>query len=413
MRRRRFERAIRVRVAAGFIRPPADLPRGALRVMPGRKLLVDLAEGLVCLFVVVLQDVMRREVVQRFFRPALRRKLVHGAANDPEILVVIAELARGDGVEEERFTLPRRVLDVRAHEIACGARVLEIVLALAEPQLHELPIVGVSRGRTQRLEDGLRLRVPPRGEKALAASDFELVAVRAGSDRSDRQVRELVACHWRQIAEREFVHDARERFGRLLLIAGRLRCAAEPHQHIVGSGRLQSREPVVHGHRGSGIVQRFVGVRLAHRRGFREIADGLARRERLKRPARVGGASKPELREPLVVLGVKAERALSHQRLRENRERAREIVVDLELDRLRQVAKCGRACFGARCGVGRQPEQRRVGGKPWMQRRLERRLHHRLARLLCARRGIADDERRSERESEKQGSVHGCRSTTF
>src|SRR5260221_10452790 len=99
MRGRGFEGAVRVGVAARLVRPPADLPRRTFRVMPGRKLLVHLAERFVRLLVVVVEDVMRRAVVERFLGPALRRELVHQAPDDAEVLVATAELARGDGEE--------------------------------------------------------------------------------------------------------------------------------------------------------------------------------------------------------------------------------------------------------------------------------------------------------------------------
>jgi hypothetical protein len=67
----------------------------------GRKLLVHFAERLVGALIFVLQDVVRREIVQRFFRPALRRELVDQPADDAEVIGVVAELAGCDGVEEQ------------------------------------------------------------------------------------------------------------------------------------------------------------------------------------------------------------------------------------------------------------------------------------------------------------------------
>ena len=133
---------------------------------------------------------MRREVVQRFFRPALRRELVDQPADDAEVFVVVAELARRDGVEEERFALARGLLDVRLDAVARVARPLQEVVALGEPQLDELAVVAL-RGLAQALERRARLRVPLGAEQPLGAPELQLVAVRAGRDRRDRQVLEL------------------------------------------------------------------------------------------------------------------------------------------------------------------------------------------------------------------------------
>ena len=55
----------------------------------------------------------RGEIVQRFLGPALIRKLVDNPPDDAEVFVVVAELARRDRVEEQRFALPRALLEKR------------------------------------------------------------------------------------------------------------------------------------------------------------------------------------------------------------------------------------------------------------------------------------------------------------
>src|SRR5476651_1272264 len=113
MRGRGLEHAYGLGVPRVLVGPPANLPRGALRVVPRRKLLVHLPEGALRALIVALQDVVGREIVEGFLRPALRRELVDNPLDDAEILVVVAELARGDRIEKERFALPCAFLEIR------------------------------------------------------------------------------------------------------------------------------------------------------------------------------------------------------------------------------------------------------------------------------------------------------------
>ena len=117
---------------------------------------------------------------------------------------MVAELARGDGVEEERLALPRRLVDVRLDAVARRAGALQEIVALGEAQVDELSFVALGRG-AQGFERGARLHVPLRAEEAFGASELELVSIRPCGDRPDRQVRQLVARRRREIAERKFV----------------------------------------------------------------------------------------------------------------------------------------------------------------------------------------------------------------
>ena len=205
---------------------------------------------------------MRREVVQRFFRPALGRELVDQLADDAEVFGLVAELAGRDGVEEQRFALSRRLLDVRLDAVARVARPLQEVVALGEPQLDNLAIVSLRR-MTQALECRARLWVSLGAEQPLGATELQLVAVRARRDRRNRQTLELGARERRQIAEWELVHEAREGFGGFRGVARRFGRSPQPHQNVFRRGRLRFREALVDLHGGSLIAQRLVALRFA------------------------------------------------------------------------------------------------------------------------------------------------------
>ena len=184
MGRRRFEHPDRLRVRSVLVRPPADLPCRALRVVTGRILLVHLAESRIRGLVVVADDVVARQVVERFFRPALVGELGDDPADRARVFGIVAELARRDGVEEQRFALPRRLVDVWPDAVARVALALQVVVAFGEPQVDQLAIVDRG-GAPQRFVQRARLRIALRAEEALGAADFELVPVRARFDRGD------------------------------------------------------------------------------------------------------------------------------------------------------------------------------------------------------------------------------------
>ena len=279
---------------------------------------------------------MGGEVVQRLFSPALGRKLVDQARADGQVFIVVAEVAVRDRIEEQCLPLPRCLVVIGPDAFARRPRLLLEVIALGEAQLNELLIVALGRG-AQVVENRPRRRVPLAAEQALGASELEFVAVRSGHNRRDRQRLQLRLGDRREITERELVEHARKRFDRLVRRAGRLRRPSQPHQHVVGRSGLRLRQALVDGERGCLIVQRLGCVGLAQRCGFGEEADRVLRAERLEGLARVGGAPETQFRDALVVLSVAAEHALPDGLLLEQRQRAREVAVDLEPDRRGEI----------------------------------------------------------------------------
>ena len=244
-----------------------------------------------------------------------------------------AELAKREGVKEQRFGLARRAIDIRAQAVARVAGTLQEIVAFGEPQVDQLSIVALS-GVSQPLERRPRLRVPLASEEPLGTSQFQLVANAAGRDRlAVVEPIDLGPGHRRQIAERELVVHARERCLGLFQIAGGFRGSADAHQHIVWRRRLDRREPFVDGEGGPLITEDLIALRFAQRRGFHQKPGRLARQQGLEREARLVGMSEPKFGQSLVILRVMGEQSLPDGRLREYRQRLPVLAVDLELDR--------------------------------------------------------------------------------
>src|SRR5262249_56190010 len=97
---RAFEHAQRFGVVAGCVGVPAVLPGGALGVRARREPLVQLLERLGREVVLVREDVVRAEVVERLARPAAVRERVDQRTRQPRALVDVAQAAnRAEGAE--------------------------------------------------------------------------------------------------------------------------------------------------------------------------------------------------------------------------------------------------------------------------------------------------------------------------
>ena len=253
---------------------------------------------------------MRGEVVQRLFGPALRRELADQPPDDAQILGVVAELAARDRVEKERLALARRLLDVRPDAVARVARPLQEVVALGEPQLRPArgrrpapPGAGRRRRRApartaSRRTAARRVRAPACSGSCRARS--AAIGSVSSSELGDR----------REVAERELV-DARARTprspSRCCRSLAPLAPAASAHRRAPsssssrGARKSRARPP---------DRRALRRPRLRAARRLDEEADRVLRRQRLEGPARVRRPPEPQLREPLVVLRVVAERAL-------------------------------------------------------------------------------------------------------
>ena len=98
----------------------------------------------VCAASVVLvgDDVVRAEVVERLVGPGAVRELRDERARQRDRLLVIAQAAKRAQIEELRFGLARRAFEIRPHAVARGGVTFEEVVALGDAEIDDLAIVA-------------------------------------------------------------------------------------------------------------------------------------------------------------------------------------------------------------------------------------------------------------------------------
>ncbi len=240
---------------------------------------------------------MRRQVVERFFRPRIGGELSRQRISQAHVLRMLAQLARGGEMEEPGFGTPRGAVQPRKKRDAGCVVALEIVVALGQAQRHQLVVVRGRHGQ-QRLEGIARLRVPARRKEALRALELLAVAHRPSFKRRPRlEVGQLCRGGRRQLAERIDLVQPGQRFDGAGAIAGRQPGAAEPQQQVVGGRGGALRQHVVVDD-GAGRVARGFGEFA------RAQADGIAKRardgvgrKRVPRLARLVGPPGPRQRK--------------------------------------------------------------------------------------------------------------------
>jgi hypothetical protein len=154
-----------------------------------RKSVEQLLERLRREIIVVGDDVLRAEVVQRIRRPAAVRKVRQDGARERDDLILQAQAAQRAEIEEPRFGLARRLVEIRLHAVARRGVALEEIVALRDPQVDHFPIVA-GHLTLQILERAARLAVALRAEENQRAAE---VPLRIGDDevlqRSERVAR--------------------------------------------------------------------------------------------------------------------------------------------------------------------------------------------------------------------------------
>src|SRR4030095_11254657 len=91
--------------------------------------------------VLVFEDVVRAEIVQRLFGPRAVGKIGHQLTGERYELVRSAELAHRAEIEEPRFGSPRRGIEIWLQPVAGRGVPLEEVLAFRNPQVDQFAVV--------------------------------------------------------------------------------------------------------------------------------------------------------------------------------------------------------------------------------------------------------------------------------
>ena len=324
---------------------------------------------------------MGAEIVQRLFGPGVAREIADERPRLRHVLVVLTELAQRGEIEESRFGLPRRTIEVRAHAVAGGVVALQMKVTLGDAQIGELAIIAAGLPLNL-LERRPGFGVAARSEQHGRPAEILLVA---GLDDLVLQGREMRRGGGRKIRQRELVIDPQVGRCRCLAVAGAHRHRAKPRQHVI-----RDEMPVV----GNAAVDRSRIVEAT--RGFRRFAerqrrvqrdrsDGLAAGQRLEGAPRLRELLQTQLDEALVVVDVIEQR----RRRRQPAERGlcrRVLAGVVELDGRSQGLRRGIGASGAIRSRGDEPQIAFAGRKRRMLGRSERRLAHGPAGHWCRRR---------------------------
>ncbi len=138
------------------------------------KLFEQLAERVGGQVVLIREDVLRPEVVQRLVGPRAVREIRDERSRQPDSLIRIPKPAQSAEIEEPRFRATRRLIEIRPRAVAGRGVLLQEVIAFGYSQIDDLAIVTADL-RLQGLERRARLRVAPGAEQSQRAPEIELV----------------------------------------------------------------------------------------------------------------------------------------------------------------------------------------------------------------------------------------------
>ena len=304
--RSRFEDPRRIIEAPVLVRPPADLPRRALGVTALGETRRQLPKRGVRLRVIVVTDVVAGQVVEHFLGPRAVGKRRDELVREPHVVVAIAQLANRRQIEESRFGHARAIFQIRRERVRSRAMTTQVVIALGEPEPHELAVV-VFGERLQRIVDPARVRVATRREEALGAPELQLESIRGHAAAERRaQSAQLALSDRCLIGQRELVHHAQQGVDGEIAVACRFGASRQAHAHHFGRERPTCHELLVDLHGCTVIGLRLRRLGLADERPVREIARNRLRPQRLEESPRLGGLREPEASRRRVVGGIRA-----------------------------------------------------------------------------------------------------------
>ena len=288
------------------VRPPASLPGRPLRVAMLGKPLQQLAEHAIRRGVLVDDDVMRREVVQRFRRPLALRKVRDQLTREGHVARLIAERAYGGQIEETRFRFAPAAFDVPLQRVACRPMPIQVIVGFRQAQRDQLALVAL-RGARERLEGGARLRPPPRGEQLFRAGQLTGEPIGRHQGRRLETLEPLLRVG-RFRAQRKVVVDAAVRLQRVLGVPRCFLGASEREKDLFRITDLVVAEAFEKVFGAIRVVARDRDVPKQQRRAFSQVALGLARKQRGERRIGLVKARQPFERHGSVVVRVRLER---------------------------------------------------------------------------------------------------------
>ena len=300
---------------AGAILPPAEAPRRAGAVLALREPLEIIGEHGPRGRIVVGDDVVRGQVVQRLFRPRARLEVGCQRAGRRHVAGVIAERARRGEVEEARLGFPLGARQVRLQRGDGLPVPAEIVVALGDAQGDQLALVAAAR--RQRLERGLGVGVTARGEELLGTSQLaRVIGGRRGAEGD--HLRPRVG---RDVAHRIAVVEVAVDLERPLAVAAGRQRPRQSEQHGVGLLRLVLRQRLVERRGGREVAGLLRRHRFADERPLAEHAGRTRRDDGVERLARADRFAAAQIDQRGVVARVLGDRRLRQRRSHEQRAR--------------------------------------------------------------------------------------------
>ena len=262
-----LEDAHGVRVVAVLVAPPPGLPCGALGALACREHLIQLPEDLCRLLVVVLENVVGAEIVERLLGPRAVGIIAGERVRLCEELVGAAEAPERAQREEARLRLTGAAIEPRPDTVERRLVPLQEEIGFGDAQIRQLAIVA-RRFRLQRRECRARVRVPARAVQLRGPPEIGFVSLT--HDQIPQRV-ELCRRGHRRVRERVLVVDPDERVRGLSSIArgpGGL-CLLE--KDLIADGQLVGGQLLVDVERAGVIAERGGRFRVAEGRGNGEI----------------------------------------------------------------------------------------------------------------------------------------------
>jgi hypothetical protein len=290
-RRRRLEQADRLAWVAALVRPPPRAPGRAIGEGARGKRREHAREHVRRRRVVVGEDVVRPEIVQRRLGQRRAGMILDEPPHRRDVLVVPLQTAqRGEIGNLGLVVRAWRLGKIRPQRVARRGKTAQADVALRQTQV-QLPAIVAGGAASKRLERLARVRVTSRGEQHLRALRLERVAIGnpVTAEPRQRDVRIL-----RLGRQRQLVVDLRIGRARGALVA---RALGRLAQTLVGQRRARNAllrqrvvrrhgiDPVAGDHRRigqqpqRGLAQRAAGRSLEDQPCGRDRAIGLARGE--------------------------------------------------------------------------------------------------------------------------------------
>jgi hypothetical protein len=224
-----------------------------------RKPSQQFAEDGISVIVAVDDDVVRRQVIERFRRPLGVGMVLDKLPRQRDVGVGLARATNRCEIEVACLGLTAGSLDVRLKKLPRLAEAIEVIGAFSKPQRDQFFIVTAGDTK-KRVEAGARLCPAPAIEKQLRPGQLALKLI-GRDERNCFDTGDSILRIHRLCAERVLVVHTAVRLERVLDMATRFFGPSERDQHVFGTTQLAVAQVLEQIFRAAGIaaLQRNVG----------------------------------------------------------------------------------------------------------------------------------------------------------